>query len=104
MKEYFEKCFNGTIKIDDDFISKFSKVLLEILDEELLKGNFICETFKGDWPLKNPESKMIFLAKPFCVKPQKELKGIKYTEVNDPHYWKAEYYDINDNSFLCCKF
>ena len=104
MKEYFEKCFNRTIKIDDGFISKFSKALLEILDEELLKGNCICETFKGDWPYKNPESKMIFLAKPFCFKPQKELKGIKYIEVNDPHYWKAEYYDTNDNSFLCCKF
>ncbi|MCL2116543.1 MAG: hypothetical protein FWH29_10025 [Methanobrevibacter sp.] len=104
MKEYYVNLFDEKIKIEDNFILNFSKILLNILDKELLKGNYICEISKNDWSNKKPESKMIFLANPFFTNPQIDLKGIEYREVNDPHYWKAEYHDINDNSFLCCKY
>jgi hypothetical protein len=47
---------------------------------------------------------MIFLEKPFKKPIRKDLDKIEYRDVNDPHYWKAEYFDEENLQFLCCKF
>ena len=39
----------------------------------------------------------IFLKYPFKAKIQNNLKGITYSEINDIHYWKAEYTDENNH-------
>jgi hypothetical protein len=83
-------------------INKLSGKLNEILQLELDAGNEISETFEGDWPF--PNSIMIFLAKPFKTPIQRNLLGIEFRNVNDPHYWKAEYVDKENKMLLCCNF
>lgn len=88
--------------IDNNTINKFNGKLNEILQLELIAGNKIVETFEGDWPY--PNSMMIFLEKPFKTPILRDLKDIKFNNINDPHYWKAEYVDFNNKMWLCCKF
>ena len=47
---------------------------------------------------------MIFLDKPFKTPIQKDLENVEYRDINDPHYWKAEYFYKENRQFLCCKF
>lgn len=88
--------------IDPNIIVKFSGKLNEILELELKAGNKIVETSEGDWPC--PGSVMIFLEKPFKTPIQRDLSGIEFRNINDPHYWKAEYVDVKNKMWLCCKF
>lgn len=90
------------MSIDINTIRKFSGKLNEILDLELKAGNRIVETYEGDWPY--PNSIMIFIDKPFKTPIQRNLENIEFHNINDPHYWKAEYFDKNNNMWLCCKF
>lgn len=86
--------------INQDHIDSFSKRLKSILDNEIRLGNEINETAK-DWPYKNGIS--VFLRQPF-----KEyyhlFPGIEYKDINDPHYWKAQYFDSATNHLLTCGF
>ncbi len=88
--------------VDIDTINKFTGTLNEILQLELKAGNKIDETYEGDWP--SPNSIMIFLEKPFITPILRNLQDISFNNVNDPHYWKAEYVDLNNKMWLCCKF
>lgn len=87
---------------DEKIISSFTGKLEEILTLELNAGNLICETYKGDWPYAG--CIMLFLEKPFLTPIQRSIEGVVFRNVNDPHYWKAEYYDKTMNQFLCCGF
>lgn len=88
--------------IDKKIVNKFSGKLREILQVELKAGNKIAEAYEGDWPY--PNSIMIFLKKPFKTPIQRDLEGIEFRNVNDPHYWKAEYADEKSKMWLCCNF
>ena len=88
--------------INNNDIENFTGELKNILDMELSAGNKICETYNGDWPF--PNSIMIFLDKPFITPIRRDISGIEFRNVNDPHYWKAEYHDKILNMFLCCNF
>jgi hypothetical protein len=90
------------MSVDNNIINKFSGKLNEILQLELEAGNEIAETYEGDWPYLN--SVMIFLNKPFITPIQRDLIDIKFRNVNDPHYWKAEYVDLTNRMWLCCGF
>ena len=90
------------MNIDSNAINKFSGKLNEILQLELKAGNRIVETSEGDWPY--PGSIMIFLEKPFKTPIQRELEGVLFRNINDPHYWKAEYVDLKNKMVLCCGF
>ena len=90
------------MSIDKYVVDKLTGKLYEILQLELKAGNEIVETYEGDWPY--PNSIMIFLGKPFKTSIQRELTDIKFNNINDPHYWKAEYVDLNNKMWLCCKF
>ncbi|WP_051224159.1 hypothetical protein [Flavobacterium tegetincola] len=85
--------------IKKDHVNNFSATLKRILDKEITLGNKIVETSEG-WPHAN--SIMVFLEKPFFQKYQ--LEKIEYRHINDPHYWKEEYFDGELNHTLACKF
>ena len=91
--------------VDDSIVKRFTGALKDILELELKAGNKIVETYdakEGTFPI--PNAIMIFLEKPFKTPVQKDLDNIEYNDVNDPHYWKAEYFDKENLQFLCCKF
>lgn len=62
--------------------------LRTLLEAELQAGNELAET-GGGWPDK--ESVFVRLRQPFRVKHQSLPDGVRYVELNDPHWWKAEY-------------
>ncbi len=80
-------------------LAQFSKRLTQILEQELEKGNRIVETSEG-WP--KPQTIMVMLDKPFSGDYQQP--GLLYTDVSDPHYWKADYLDEENWHVLACKF
>jgi len=79
------------LNIDSEIIDLFTGKLREILDFELSINNKICETYKENWPYKG--SIVIILEKPFSPPIFKNISGVEFKNINDPHYWKAEYYD-----------
>lgn len=85
--------------ITKDHINNLSPSLKIILAREIELGNQIVETSEG-WPHAN--SMMVFLEKPFLDTYQ--IEKIEYHDINDPHYWKAEYFDGALNHTLACKF
>jgi hypothetical protein len=91
--------------VDDKVVKKFKGLLKDILELELKAGNTIVETYESkesSFPI--PNATMIFLDKPFKTPIRKDLQNIEYRDINDPHYWKAEYFDEENRQFLCCKF
>lgn len=90
------------MEIDKSIIDKFSGKLKEILIEELQSGNEVVEVYEGDWPC--PNAIMIFLRKPFVTPIQRNLLDIEFRNINDAHWWKAEYADKKNKMWLFCKF
>jgi hypothetical protein len=76
--------------------------LREVLEAELAAGNRIQEEWAGNWPLE--QCRVILLKMPFQAPIRKDMNSIEFRNVNDPHYWKAEYYDAANNEFLACGF
>lgn len=82
-----------------EHIDNYSSRLTEILNQEVKLGNEIVETSKG-WP--DEKTIIIFLKKPFINEYQ--LENVEYRNIDDPHYWKAEYVDHSTKHVLACKF
>jgi len=82
-----------------EHIDNFSSILTKILNQELEFGNEIVETSKG-WPEEN--TIIVFLKKPFIK--EYNLENTEYRNINDPHYWKAEYFDLSTKHVLVCRF
>lgn len=80
-------------------IENFSSVLTKILNHEIMLGNEIIESSEG-WP--NESTIIVFLKKPFIGK--YEIDFVEYRNIDDPHYWKAEYFDSSTNHILACRF
>jgi len=87
-------------RIHQEHIDNFSERLKSILNTEIGLGNEINETGDG-WPCKGGIS--IFMKRPF-IQRYHLFPGIEYRELNDPHYWKAEYFDKSANHLLACPF
>jgi len=85
--------------IDNNHILILSQSLKEILTAEIIYGNKVIETSEC-WPKAN--SIIIFLEKPFHK--IYSLYNIEFKEINDPHYWKSEYYDNLSEQILACRF
>jgi len=47
---------------------------------------------------------MILLEKPFVTAVRRNIDGIVFRTINDPHYWKAEYEDQQRKLLLACRF
>ncbi|RFM26446.1 hypothetical protein [Deminuibacter soli] len=85
--------------ITQEHIDNFSPALKQIMEGELKLGNIIAETAKG-WPAYN--TIIVFLQKPFIA--HYETDNVVYRDVNDRHYWKAEYTDKQTQHILACFF
>lgn len=90
--------------IDKGLIDKLSIEMKEILEKELEAGNEIVETSQGIFTNASTEHIFIFLKYPFKSKIKNNLNGIVYREINDKHYWKAEYTDEKNHQTLACNF
>jgi hypothetical protein len=84
---------------DQEHIDNFSLTLTKILKQEVELGNEIAETSKG-WP--DERTIIIFLKRPF--KDSYIFENVEYRNVDDPHYWKAEYFDHTTKHVLACRF
>ena len=86
---------------DEEHLRRLNSALVPLLEAELKAGNTVAETWRG-WP--HQESLYILLARPFMV-PRKQLpEGIRAVDVDDPHYWKAEYRHDESGHVLACRF
>jgi hypothetical protein len=91
--------------VDQNVVNGFVGVLKTILELELKAGNKIAETYESkDSKFPMPNATMIFLKQSFKTPVQKNLENIEFRDINDPHYWKAEYFDKENIQFLCCGF
>lgn len=108
MEQYIilnEKTIKGQITklneiIKNNNLYKLSNELEKILYSELKAGNTIREISVGGFG--DEKHLYIFLNKTFINK--KNYNNIKYIEINDPHYWKAEYTDIKNKQTIACPF
>ncbi|HEX9061198.1 MAG TPA: hypothetical protein VF941_13540 [Clostridia bacterium] len=91
---------NDFYSISEQDIEEFSDTLKKIMDDELKAGNVIRETWRG-WPLN-----AIVIGLRYSFKTQHEglPQNVVFREVNDPHYWKAEYVDTVTKDMLICSF
>jgi hypothetical protein len=75
--------------------------LREVLDRELHAGNEIREIASG-WP--KPMSVLVLLQHTFRTADAPPPTGISYSEVNDPHYWLAEFRHEESGQIVACPF
>lgn len=88
-------------QIQQTHIDQLCPELAELLTAELAAGNQIVETSMG-WP--RPESIVIGLSKHFLARPATLPAGVVFRELNDPHWWKAEYEHEPSGQMLICRF
>ncbi|WP_300753690.1 hypothetical protein [uncultured Brachyspira sp.] len=86
--------------IKNNKLSKLNNELEKILYSELKAGNKIREISVGGFG--DEDHLFIFLSRPFTSKI--EVYTVKYTEINDPHYWKSEYTDLLNKQTIACYF
>lgn len=89
-------------KEDAANMERFDGKMKELLKAELEAGNEVVETWHGNWPVEGTVA--VLLKYPFKCGIRRDIAGIEYREVNDPHYWQAEYYEEATGFFLMCKF
>ncbi len=74
--------------------------LYEIMKKEIELGNRCSEpSYDAAW-LK---AVCVIFDKPF-IAPVKKIDGVIFRDLNDPHYWKAEYIDKINHCMLICMF
>lgn len=94
------KTLNEIIKNNN--LHKLNNELEKILYNELKAGNTIREISVGGFG--DEKHLYIILNKTFITKIMNNYNNIKYIEINDPHYWKAEYTDIKNKQTIACPF
>ena len=75
--------------------------LRELLNAELAAGNSVVGYRAG---LYAADAVLVLLAKAFCAPPKDMPAGVEYREVNDPHWWKAEYFRPATKHCIACGF
>ena len=90
------------IVINEKIVAKFHGELEKVINAELIAGNIIVETWSGNWPYDNVD--VVSLQFPFRTPIKNDIVNIDFHDINDPHFWKAEYYDHENNLLLICKF
>lgn len=81
----------------DGCISRLCPELRTILDAELVAGNQVVEAWDG-------YGSVVLLAKPFVQRHEGSPGKVEFHEVNDPHYWKAEWRSLETDQVLACRF
>jgi hypothetical protein len=87
-------------QVNPQDIEELCSELKKLLDAELSAGNEIVETWRG-WP--KPESIGVMLSHPFKEK-HEVIPSVVFREIDDRHWWKAEYYFEPRNHILACRF
>lgn len=82
---------------DHALINGLCPELLAILDAELAAGNRVAGTMDNGW------GKIVVLQQDFRQAHQAEGR-VAFIEVNDPHYWKAQYSVKELDQHVACKF
>ncbi len=74
--------------------------LKAVFEAEIAAGN----AFKEEW-FDWPEGwHSVLLMRPFGTPIRRDLAGVEFVNINDPHYWKAEYRDFGNCEVLACMF
>ena len=90
--------------VDNNIIEKLSANLYAILQDEIAAGNEVCETSTGGFSNCLDNHLFVWLKYPFKTPIRNNLPGIVYRNIDDRHYWKAEYDDTENHQTLACKF
>jgi hypothetical protein len=88
-------------EIDQDALAALCPELRAILDAELAAGNMISEASRG---AGKPNAVYVALRRPFLTQQPYLPRGVAYREINDPHWWKAEYEHAATGYLLVCRF
>lgn len=86
--------------INQEHIDSIKGPLKAILEEELNRGNVIRETW-DHWPQGVIS---ISLEYEFITPINKNISGVEYLDIDDRHYWKAQYFDEKNKVLLVCGF
>ena len=86
--------------VNPSHLEQLCQPLRALLDAELAAGNRVVETSTG-WP--KPASVFVMLEKPFKARPPALPGGVIYNDVNDPHWWKADYFHEATGHGLACR-
>jgi hypothetical protein len=73
--------------------------LQAILDAELSAGNEVVEA--SSWP---PKCELIVILRHPFRRAHATSEDVEFAEINDPHYWKAEYRYNGGMHTLACRF
>jgi hypothetical protein len=72
--------------VDQRHLDRLPPPLRALLDAEIARGKYVVKTWEG-WP---ENGTMVMLGCSFGADyPLKD--GLRYVDVNDRHYWRAEY-------------
>ena len=75
--------------------------LRALLEAELAAGNAIAGAGRG---LHGKGSVLVLLREPFRVRPASLPAGVERHEINDPRWWKSEYFHAPTKQCLACCF
>ncbi len=87
--------------VDPNHLADLAKELRVLLEDELSSGSRVVETYSG-WP--EQDSIFVMLDRPFARNPDPLPVGVVFREINDTHYWKAEYEHQEKRHVLACRF
>jgi hypothetical protein len=88
-------------EIDQAALAALCPELRAILDAELAAGNTIAEVSRGSG---KPDAVYVALRRPFQCRQLTMPPGVAFREINDPHWWKAEYEHAATGDLLVCRF
>jgi hypothetical protein len=88
-------------EIDRAALAALCPELQMILEAELAAGNTIAEASRG---VGKPTAVHVALRRPFLTQQSSVPPGVAYREINDPHWWKAEYEHSATGHLLVCRF
>ena len=83
------------------FPAQLCPELQALLDAELAAGNRVAD--RGPSP-HHPQGVLVLLAADFKNRPRVRPAGVDYVEINDPHWWKAEYVHRPSGHVLAARF
>jgi hypothetical protein len=85
--------------LNSPVLAALHPALKAILQAEILAGNEIAET-GGGWP--DADSVFVRLRQTFRTRPSPLPDGAEYNELNNPHWWKAEFSTRSPRHILAC--
>jgi hypothetical protein len=86
--------------IDQQLVKNLVGNIKSLLEHELRCGNQIVETSEG-WPMKRVN---IWLKNDFRKSYRTQYQNLKFRTLDDPHYWRNEYSDEENQEFIATQF